>query len=39
MEWTEMSGKFLGFVHIYSAMAVQSQNADNIDEKMYVAGP
>lgn len=34
-----MSGKFLGFVRIYSAMAVQSQNVDIIDEKMYVAGP
>jgi hypothetical protein len=36
-----MSGKFLGFVRIYSAVAVQSQNVDIIDviDEMYVAGP
>jgi hypothetical protein len=38
MEWTEMSGKFLGFVRIYSAMAVQSQNIDIIDEMYRVRG-
>jgi hypothetical protein len=33
-----MGGKFLGFVRIYSAMAVQSQNIDIIDEMYHVRG-